>query len=275
MNPSTASGSIRSGTARFSSSALSVTNDEFYQFRYIHKKTINLASSIPFQLNCPLDDINYFKPNEQVAFDHDDDVAIITHPKHTSTEGKFRPVDRLLSAPTNVFNDSDQLRSRLAATIQLTQDQATQIVQLERYLIQANQSVKQSDQQRLVLEQQLRDQILTSEKHQRSLEGQLQHEQQLRDLTLISDKYQRSMQGQLKQSSNQQMPFERQLRDSKFILEKYQRSMQGQLNANGKQTIQREDQVQTFSKLFFAIFSFDLDAKRSSLSGSTKFVQCH
>lgn len=175
-----------------------------------------------------------------VAFDHDDDIVIITHEKS-------RPVERSTSTPAKDF---DRLRSQLSATLQLAKDQATHIVELERQLMQANQSIKQSNQQRLILEQQQRDYILTSEKHQRSLEGQIkssnnqqqfQLERQLRDLTLTHEKYQRSIQGQLKHSANEKLQLERELRDSRLTQEKYQRSTQGQLNAYSKQNIQRDD----------------------------------
>ncbi len=77
--------SMRHGTAIFPSSSLSVTNDEFYQFCYINKNSKNLGTSIPFQLNCALDDIDLLsnisgersKTNSLVEFDDNDDILII------------------------------------------------------------------------------------------------------------------------------------------------------------------------------------------------------
>lgn len=148
------------------------------------------------------------KPNELIAFDHGDDVVVIT----ASPQANLR---RSSMASGKVSNESDQLRSQLASTMQFTKDQATQIIQLERCLIQANESAKKSQEQQCVLEQQLRDLQLTSEKRQRSVEGQL------------------------KQSSNQQLILEQQLRDSKLTAEKYQRSTQGLFTKQ----VQHQDQV--------------------------------
>ena len=79
----------------------------------------------------------------------------------------------LEDAHAQVSNDAAQLRSQLAVTSQLTKDQATQIIGLERQLMQSNELAKASNQRQLSLEQQLRDLRLTSEKHQLSTEGQL------------------------------------------------------------------------------------------------------
>lgn len=79
----------------------------------------------------------------------------------------------LEDAHAQVSNDATQLRSQLAVTSQLTKDQATQIIALERQLMQSNELAKVSNQRQLSLEQQLRDLRFTSEKHQLSTEGQL------------------------------------------------------------------------------------------------------
>jgi hypothetical protein len=77
--------------------------------------------------------------------------------------------------------------------------------------MKSNQLTKTSNQDKIKLEQELRDLHLTFEKYQRSMQGQLNQlkktsnqdkiklEQELRDLHLTSEKYQRSMQGQLNQ----------------------------------------------------------------------------
>jgi hypothetical protein len=58
-------------------------------------------------------------------------------------------------------------------TSQLTKDQATQIIDLERRLMQSNDLSKTSNQRQTLLEQQLRDLRLTSEKHQLSMQGEI------------------------------------------------------------------------------------------------------
>ncbi|CAF0914198.1 unnamed protein product [Adineta ricciae] len=271
FNPSTASGSTFHGTATFPSSSLPVTDDEFYQFCYITNKTKNIASSIPFQLNCALDDVDLLsnapvsrsKPDGLIALaDQDNDDVVIIHTKRMLTEEKLRKENRHLlemnrhlesqrdecqaklellntktkedmekfqhnmqalatshktaiaelssrqqlesnlraqfdacqklceqyqsdslrhaersrtleDAHAQVSNDANQLRSQLAVTSQLAKDQATQIIGLERQLMQSNELAKGSNQRQLSLEQQLRDLRLTSEKHQLSTKGQL------------------------------------------------------------------------------------------------------
>jgi hypothetical protein len=184
---------MRHGTAIFSSSSLSVTDDEFYQFCYINKKSQNLGTSIPFQLNCALDDI---------------DLLFNTSAERSQTKS-------LVPYKTPSEQEENRLRAQLAITTQFAMDQASQIVDLERRLIQANDLAKKSNERQLLLEQQLRDFTLTSEKHLRSLQGQLNQslkisnqrqtylEQQLRDFILTSEKYQRSIQGQLNIYSKQ------------------------------------------------------------------------
>jgi len=66
------------------------------------------------------------------------------------------------------------MRSQLTVTSQLTKDQATQIIDLERRLMQSNELSKSSNQRQTLLEQQLRDLRLTSEKYQISMQGQIE-----------------------------------------------------------------------------------------------------
>jgi hypothetical protein len=271
FNPSTTSGSIRHGTATFSSASLPATDDEFYQFCYIINQTKNLGSSIPFQLNCALDDIDLLsnapvgksKGDGIIALaDRDNDDIVIIHTKRMLTEEKLRQENRQLldsnhrlelqndesqakfnlleiktnehinkinnemqtltashkiaigelssrqqselklrneydacrslcaqyqseclqhaercrtleDAHTQVLNDAKQIRSQLAVTSQLTKDQATQVIDLERRLMQSNELSKTANQRQSLLEQQLRDLRLTSEKHQISSQAQL------------------------------------------------------------------------------------------------------
>ncbi|UJR32918.1 hypothetical protein I4U23_020379 [Adineta vaga] len=316
LNPSTTSGSTCHGTATFSSSSLPVTDDEFYQFCYIINQTKNLGSSIPFQLNCALDDIDLLtnapisksKYDGLIALaDQDNDDLVVIHTKRMLTEEKLRQenrylldmnrrleaqrdecqtkldlleirakeniekithnmqtlstshqraIDELLSRQkfelnlraeldacqklctkyqgdslenaercrtleetyTQMSNDANQLRSQLAVTSQFAKDQATQIINLERQLIQSNELAKTSNQRQTTLEQQIRDLRLTSEKHHLSMEGQLIQsnelaktsnqreatlEQQIRDLRLTSEKHHLSMEGQLNEYSQQ------------------------------------------------------------------------
>ena len=76
-------GSMRRGTAIFSPSSFSVTDDEVYQFCYINKTTKSLGTSVPFQLNCSLDDIDFLsnasrsKTNSLASSDDYDDIVVI------------------------------------------------------------------------------------------------------------------------------------------------------------------------------------------------------
>jgi len=79
----------------------------------------------------------------------------------------------LETAHNHILSDTNQIRSQLAVTSQLTKDQATQIIDLERRLMQSNELSKTSNQRQALLEQQLRDLRLTSEKYQLSMQGQL------------------------------------------------------------------------------------------------------
>jgi len=79
----------------------------------------------------------------------------------------------LEAAQAHILSDASQIRSQLAVTSQLTKDQATQIIDLERRLMQSNELSKSSNQRQALLEQQLRDLRLTSEKQQLSMQGQL------------------------------------------------------------------------------------------------------
>ncbi|CAF3426776.1 unnamed protein product [Rotaria socialis] len=70
-----------------------------------------------------------------------------------------------------VSNEANQIRSQLAITSQLAKDQATQIVDLQRRLMQADELSKSANQRQALLEQQLRDLRLTSEKNQTQLDA--------------------------------------------------------------------------------------------------------
>ncbi|CAF2418933.1 unnamed protein product [Rotaria sp. Silwood2] len=71
------------------------------------------------------------------------------------------------------LNETNQIRSQLAITSQLTKDQATQIIDLERRLMQSNELTKTSNHRQTLLEQQVRDLRLISEKSQASIQTQI------------------------------------------------------------------------------------------------------
>jgi len=73
-------------------------------------------------------------------------------------------------AHATVLNEANQIRSQLAITSQLTKDQATQIIDLQRRLMQADELSKSANQRQALLEQQVRDLRLTSEKNQTQLD---------------------------------------------------------------------------------------------------------
>lgn len=72
-----------------------------------------------------------------------------------------------------IANEGSQTRNQLAVQSQFTKDQATQIVDLERRLMQADELSKSSNQRQTTLERQVRDLRLTAEKHQISMQAQL------------------------------------------------------------------------------------------------------
>lgn len=105
FNPSTASGTVRHGTATFPSVSLPATDDEFYQFCYILNKNKNLGSSLPFQMNCEPDVIDWLsnapvrklKSDGLVALaDQDNDDLVVIHTKSGLTEEKLRQENRSL-----------------------------------------------------------------------------------------------------------------------------------------------------------------------------------
>lgn len=105
FNPSTASGTVRHGTAKFPSASLPATDDEFYQFCYVLNKKKNLGSSVPFQLNCAPDDIDLLsnapvrkvKADGLIALaDQDNDDLVVIHTKSALTEEKLRQENRQL-----------------------------------------------------------------------------------------------------------------------------------------------------------------------------------
>jgi hypothetical protein len=73
-----------------------------------------------------------------------------------------------------IVHEASQVRNQLAVQSQFTKDQATQIVDLERRLMQSDELSKSSNQRQALLEQQMRDFRLTAEKHQLSMQGQLE-----------------------------------------------------------------------------------------------------
>jgi hypothetical protein len=74
---------------------------------------------------------------------------------------------------TKLTNEANQLRSQLSTAAQLTDEQVTKIVEIEKRLLQSNELLKSAQQYQLKLEQQLRDVHLTTEKHHLSMQAQL------------------------------------------------------------------------------------------------------
>jgi hypothetical protein len=117
----------RLGTATFLSSSLPTTDDEFYQFCYVIKKRKCLGSSIPFQLNCSIDDIDLLS---QTLFDktqikstndglialadRDNDDLVIIHTKRMLIEEKLRQENRqLLEINRRLEQQKDECKAKL------------------------------------------------------------------------------------------------------------------------------------------------------------------
>ncbi|CAF4669978.1 unnamed protein product [Rotaria sp. Silwood1] len=79
----------------------------------------------------------------------------------------------LEDSQAKVQSETNQIRSQFSITSQLTKEQATQIIDLERRLMQSNELTKTSNQRQTLLEQQIRDLRLTSEKSQASIQTQI------------------------------------------------------------------------------------------------------
>ncbi|CAF1054697.1 unnamed protein product [Rotaria sordida] len=123
--------SIRHGTATFPSSSLPVTDDEFYQFCYINEKRKCLGSSIPFQLNCSIDDIDLLSSTlletsiEKKSMqtnndgfislqDYDNDDLVIIHTKRMLIEEKLRQENRqLLEINRRLEQQKDECKAKL------------------------------------------------------------------------------------------------------------------------------------------------------------------
>lgn len=163
------------GTATFVAAQLPLTNDEFYQFWYIRNQSKNLGSSLPFQLNCTSDDMDFLTDISQrknktdslgSLSDQETDDIVVINSKGKTCENESSDNDKHLE-------EMARMRSQLNTMTQFTIDQASKIVDYERRLLQTEQLLKQSNEDKLVLEQRLRDIELTSEKRQRSLNDQL------------------------------------------------------------------------------------------------------
>jgi hypothetical protein len=105
ITPTTTPGSTRHGTATFASGLLPTADDEFYQFCYVAKTSKSLGSSLPFQLNCSIDDIDLLtngsvkkiQGDGLIALaDYDQDDIIVIHTKSMLTEKKLRDENRQL-----------------------------------------------------------------------------------------------------------------------------------------------------------------------------------
>ena len=116
--------STRHGTATFLSASLPTTDDEFYQFCYIVKKRKCLGSSIPFQLNCSIDDIDLLSQSSLeksksghdgliALADHDNDDLVVVHTKRMLVEEKLRQENRqLLEVNRRLEQQKDECKAR-------------------------------------------------------------------------------------------------------------------------------------------------------------------
>lgn len=129
-NPSATAASTRHGTATFPSASLPVTDDEFYQFCYVVNSNKCLGSSIPFQLNCSLDDIDLLSGVSSYASsdksrkmhtdglislaDNDNDDIVVIHTKRMLTEEKLRQENRKLFAINRrLEQQNDEVKAKL------------------------------------------------------------------------------------------------------------------------------------------------------------------
>ena len=124
---SSSSESTRHGTGIFPSSSLPATDDEFYQFCYIKNKRKCLGSSIPFQLNCSIDDIDLLsstlsekhqaKSNNDGGLialaDYDNDDLVVIHTKRMLVEEKLRQENRhLLDINRRLEQQKDECKAK-------------------------------------------------------------------------------------------------------------------------------------------------------------------
>ncbi|CAF1411568.1 unnamed protein product [Adineta steineri] len=127
---STASETTRHGTAVFPSTSLPTTEDEFYQFSYLKNKRKCLASSIPFQLNCSIDDIDLLssticqallekKPMKHINdglitfADQDNDDLVVVHTTGMLIEEKLRQENQqLLEINRRLEQQKDECKAK-------------------------------------------------------------------------------------------------------------------------------------------------------------------
>lgn len=70
-------------------------------------------------------------------------------------------------------SETNKIRSQLSTTTKLSEDQAIQMVDLERRLLESGELLKSANQYQSQLELQLRDLRLTTEKYQMSIQGEI------------------------------------------------------------------------------------------------------
>lgn len=120
--------SVHHGKATFPSSCLPTTDDEFYQFVYLSKKRKCLGSSIPFQLNCSIVDIDLLSQamsdnstqlksasDALIAFnDHDNEDLLVIHTKTMLVEEKLRQENRqLVELNRRLEKQKDECKTKL------------------------------------------------------------------------------------------------------------------------------------------------------------------
>lgn len=123
----TTSESTCQGTAVFASSSLPATDDEFYQFCYLRNKRKYFGSSVPFQLNCSIDDMDLLcstsvdktsmkSTNDSLIAlaDQDNDDLVVIHTKSMLVEEKLRQENRhLLDINRRLEQQKDEWKAKV------------------------------------------------------------------------------------------------------------------------------------------------------------------
>ncbi|CAF0738659.1 unnamed protein product [Adineta ricciae] len=137
----TSSESTCQGTAVFASSSLPATDDEFYQFCYLRNKRKYFGSSVPFQLNCSIDDVDILcstllektsmkSTNDSLIAlaDHDNDDLVVIHTKSMLVEEKLRQENRyLLDTNRRLEQQKDEWKAKVEALTFKTNEYMTKV----------------------------------------------------------------------------------------------------------------------------------------------------
>ena len=268
------------GTAIFPSSSLPTTDDEFYHFCFIINKRKCLGSSIPFQLNCSMDDIDLLSDktsNGLIAFaDHDNDDLVIVQTQRVLIEEKLRQENRqLFETNRRLEQQKDECKARLDLLDLKSNEYITKIKNDMQLLA----TTHKASIDELSTRQRVEAKLRTEYDACRSLCTQYQSEsvqfaercraleESSTQLTTDANKLRSQLLSAtrlteeqavvivefekrlvhsdelLKTAKQKQSQLEQQLHDVRLTTEKYQMSMQGQLDAYAKQASQQENQI--------------------------------